>query len=223
MMGHLQRCSNEPSHDPTPVPRHRLRLDQRAHRIRDRSPDRLSAKHRRRLADSANDSRERAARGPAPRGHPPPGFIDVGHGGVEGQLNPHMLELLQKGKERRSGGKSVRLHWPGRPPVLLRGPCRRAIGQLCRGPPWSAATSHPQGHRRALRSTLGFYERMFFLMAHPSGLTEERLTSLYDGDGFGGEKTMRAKVIRELIDEIRVLRSELLEAERHQDGPPTAR
>ncbi len=45
-------------------------------------------------------------------------------------------------------------------------------------------------------------------MAHPSGLTEERLTSLYDAEGFGGEKTMRAKVIRELIDEIRVLRSE---------------
>jgi hypothetical protein len=71
--------------------------------------------------------------------------------------------------------------------------------------------------------TLGFYERMFLLMAHPSGLTEERLTSLYDAEGFGGEKTMRAKVIRELIDEIRVLRSELLEAETHQDGPPTAR
>ncbi len=50
-------------------------------------------------------------------------------------------------------------------------------------------------------------------MAHPSGLTEERLASLYNAEGFGGEKTMRAKVIRELIDEIRVLRSELLQAE----------
>ena len=50
-------------------------------------------------------------------------------------------------------------------------------------------------------------------MAHPSGLTEERLASLYNAEGFGGEKTMRAKVIRELIDEIRVLRSELLHAE----------
>ena len=50
-------------------------------------------------------------------------------------------------------------------------------------------------------------------MAHPSGLTEERLASLYDGEGFGGEKTMRARVIREPIDEIRVLRSELLQAE----------
>jgi hypothetical protein len=32
---------------------------------------------------------------------------------------------------------------------------------------------------------------------------------LYEADGFGGEKTMRAKVIRELIDEIRSLREEL--------------
>ena len=61
------------------------------------------------------------------------------------------------------------------------------------------------------------------VMAHPSGLTEERLTSLYEAEGFGGEKTMRAKVIRELIDEIRVLRSELLQAEADQDGPPTGR
>ncbi len=41
----------------------------------------------------------------------------------------------------------------------------------------------------------------------PSGLTEERLASLYDAEGFGSEKTMQAKVIRELIDEIRVLRA----------------
>ena len=44
-------------------------------------------------------------------------------------------------------------------------------------------------------------------------MTEERLSSLYESDGFGGEKTMRAKVIRELIDEIRVLRRELEQAE----------
>ena len=60
-------------------------------------------------------------------------------------------------------------------------------------------------------------------MAHPSGLTEERLALLYDAEGFGGETTMRAKVIRELIDEIRVLRSELRQAETDQDGPPTGR
>jgi hypothetical protein len=60
-------------------------------------------------------------------------------------------------------------------------------------------------------------------MAHPSGLTEERLTLLYDAEGFGGETTMRAKVIRELIDEIRVLRSELRQAETDKDGPPTGR
>lgn len=42
-----------------------------------------------------------------------------------------------------------------------------------------------------------------------TSLPEVRLASLYDADGFGGEKTMRAKVIRELIDEIRALRDEL--------------
>jgi hypothetical protein len=42
-----------------------------------------------------------------------------------------------------------------------------------------------------------------------SRLPPERLDSLYNADGFGGEKTMRAKVIRELIDEIRALRAEL--------------
>ena len=48
-----------------------------------------------------------------------------------------------------------------------------------------------------------------------SRMTEERLDSLYESDGFGGEKTMRAKVIRDLIDEIRRLRRELAHAERH--------
>ncbi len=48
------------------------------------------------------------------------------------------------------------------------------------------------------------------LMQRPSSLTDERLASLYEADGFGGEKTMRAKVIRELIDEIRALRQELM-------------
>lgn len=43
----------------------------------------------------------------------------------------------------------------------------------------------------------------------PTRLTDERLAALYTGDGFGGDKTMRAKVIRELIDEIRALRVEL--------------
>lgn len=44
-----------------------------------------------------------------------------------------------------------------------------------------------------------------------SRLTDERLASLYEADAFGGEKTMRAKVIRELIDEIRTLRRELVD------------
>lgn len=46
----------------------------------------------------------------------------------------------------------------------------------------------------------------------PSALTDERLQSLYEADGFGGERTMRARVIRELIDEIKALRKELAEA-----------
>ena len=43
-------------------------------------------------------------------------------------------------------------------------------------------------------------------------MTDSRLNSLYGAEGFGGEKTMRAKVIRELIDEIRALRRELADA-----------
>ena len=45
-------------------------------------------------------------------------------------------------------------------------------------------------------------------MARVSALTESRLTAPYGADEFGGEKTMRAKVIRELIDEIRGLLGE---------------
>lgn len=51
-------------------------------------------------------------------------------------------------------------------------------------------------------------------MREPSALTDERLQSLYDADGFGGAKTMRARVIRELIDEIKALRIELTEMQR---------
>jgi hypothetical protein len=51
---------------------------------------------------------------------------------------------------------------------------------------------------------------MFGAMA--SALPEARLESLYDAPDFGGEKTMRARVIRELIDEIRTLRLDLARA-----------
>ncbi len=44
-------------------------------------------------------------------------------------------------------------------------------------------------------------------------MTEARLFSIYECEGLGGETTMRAKVICELIDEIRVLRRELAQAE----------
>jgi hypothetical protein len=53
---------------------------------------------------------------------------------------------------------------------------------------------------------------MFVVVARVSTLTDSRLDSLYGAEGFGGEKTMRAKVIRELIDEIRTLRRELADA-----------
>ncbi|HUP86849.1 MAG TPA: hypothetical protein VM143_14420 [Acidimicrobiales bacterium] len=57
-------------------------------------------------------------------------------------------------------------------------------------------------------------------MRRASGLTDERLNSLYQADGFGGEKTMRAKVIRELIDEIRQLRHELVKRPGAGPGQP---
>jgi hypothetical protein len=40
-------------------------------------------------------------------------------------------------------------------------------------------------------------------------LPEARLKSLYDAPDFGAAKTLRARVIRELIDEIRALRQDL--------------
>ena len=58
-------------------------------------------------------------------------------------------------------------------------------------------------HPRLRSSDRGTYVR---LMSSLSKLPEERLASLYDAPGFGGETTQRAKVIRELIDEIRRLR-----------------
>ncbi len=54
---------------------------------------------------------------------------------------------------------------------------------------------------------------MFGLMGRvpvpASRLNDARLDSLYRSESFGGEQTMRAKVIRELIDEIRLLRRQL--------------
>lgn len=50
-------------------------------------------------------------------------------------------------------------------------------------------------------------------------MTDARLASIYDSEGIGGEKMMRAKVIRELVDEIRVLRRELAEARTQAPAP----
>jgi hypothetical protein len=54
-------------------------------------------------------------------------------------------------------------------------------------------------------------------MARASPLTDARLDSLYRSEGFGGERTMRAQVIRELIDEIRALRRDLADIEARAD------
>lgn len=63
---------------------------------------------------------------------------------------------------------------------------------------------------------------MFDSVRRATKLPETRLAGLYDADDFGGEKTMRAKVIRELIDEIRLLRREL-DVSRQHDGPSQRR
>jgi hypothetical protein len=43
-------------------------------------------------------------------------------------------------------------------------------------------------------------------------------TSLYHSEGFGGDQTLRAKVIGELIDESKVLRRQLSEVEARSEG-----
>ena len=62
---------------------------------------------------------------------------------------------------------------------------------------------------------------MFVIVPRSSKLTDERLASLYAAEDFGGSKTMRGRVIRELIDEIRELRAEptATDASRDRDGP----
>ena len=50
-------------------------------------------------------------------------------------------------------------------------------------------------------------------------MTDARLDSLYRSEGFGGEQMLCAKVIRELIDEIRLLRRQLAELHMRPDGP----
>lgn len=52
-------------------------------------------------------------------------------------------------------------------------------------------------------------EHMFPTVERRPQLTDSRLASLYEAQDVGAEKTMRAKVIRELIDEMRALRREL--------------
>lgn len=55
-----------------------------------------------------------------------------------------------------------------------------------------------------------------------SRLNDARLNSLYDAEGFGGERTMRAAVIRELITEIRELRGRLADSEARSESAGTA-
>ena len=56
-------------------------------------------------------------------------------------------------------------------------------------------------------------------MARRTLLTDERLDGLYIGEGFGGDSTLRARVIRELVDEIRALRRELGSPTPDDGGP----
>jgi hypothetical protein len=55
-------------------------------------------------------------------------------------------------------------------------------------------------------------------MVQTSRLTDDRLKSLYLNKEFGGGNTIRAKVIPELIDEIRALRLEVKRLDR-PSGP----
>ena len=88
-------------------------------------------------------------------------------------------------------------------------------------PGWPGSRSSRASLRAAERLDVRAPRTYVRAMAHPSGLTEERLALLYDAEGFGGETTIRAKVVRELIDEIRLLRSELIDAEARPEGPRT--
>ena len=46
-------------------------------------------------------------------------------------------------------------------------------------------------------------------MAQSSRLTEARLESLYNSTGSAAKRNLRARVIRELIDEIRTMRAQI--------------
>lgn len=59
-------------------------------------------------------------------------------------------------------------------------------------------------------------------MTSPTSLPESRLENLYDAADMGGERTTRANVIRELIDEIRRLRDQGTSPE-HSRTLPTVR
>jgi hypothetical protein len=85
--------------------------------------------------------------------------------------------------------------------------------------PASSCSPDPEG-QMPLRLTRPRGEHMFVVVPRPSRLTDERLDALYKADGFGGDSTMRAKVFRELIDEIRALRTASAGDER-PCGPPT--
>ena len=71
---------------------------------------------------------------------------------------------------------------------------------------------HPHSDTSRAPLTLCRSRTYVRFMARASSLPNSRLDSLYESEGFGGEKTLRAKVMRELIDEIRILRRELDEA-----------
>lgn len=75
-------------------------------------------------------------------------------------------------------------------------------------PATGVATPHQTGDLDCEFAELTFPERQHLRF------TETGLDELYTAEGFGGELTTGAKVMRALIDEIRLLRAELVEAER---------
>jgi hypothetical protein len=123
---------------------------------------------------------------------------------------------LRKPPERwESAGPSSMSSWQPRScrpsASVAAGGCRKRAHRV-RAPP----DVHPGLRESPLR--LGLIERMFSSMVWVSRFTDARLDSLYDSEGFRGDQTMRAKVIRELIDEIRGLRGQLTKEEVRPEG-----
>jgi hypothetical protein len=119
--------------------------------------------------------------------------------------------LIRADEEDR--GARRRSAWPGL------GPSTERCGSS--SPP-SDTDSNPHALAKLLLTAVKQIGHTYVrLVLRSTSLPESRLHSLYEAEGFGGEKTMRARVLRELIDEIRILRHEIDEAtKRHPASRP---